>query len=81
MSDFDDLIDDLKQKRDELRVQMNLASKEVKEEWEELEGRTRKFLARAEIARTGEGVGDALGDLGEELKKGYQRIRDAIRDS
>ena len=81
MSDFDDLIDDLKQKRDELRVQMNLASKEVKEEWEELEGRTRKFLAKAEIARTGEGVGDALGDLGEELKKGYQRIRDAIRDS
>ena len=81
MSDFDDLIEDLKQKRDELRVQINLASREVKEEWEELEGRSRKFLAKAEIARTGEGVSEALGDLGEELKKGYQRIRDAIKDS
>ena len=37
MTDFDDLIEDLKQKRDELRVQMDLASKEVKEEWDELD--------------------------------------------
>ncbi|MEO1204132.1 MAG: hypothetical protein AAFX10_15620 [Pseudomonadota bacterium] len=81
MSDFDDLIEDLKQKRDELRVQINLASREVKDEWEELESRSRKFLAKAELERTGEGVGDALGELGEELKKGYQRIRDAIKDS
>lgn len=80
MSDFDDLIDDLKQKRDELRVQMNLASRELKEEWEELEGRSRDFLARAEIERTGEGISDALGELGEELKKGYQRIRKAMKD-
>ena len=81
MSDFDDLVDDLKQKRDELRVQMNLASREIKDDWEELEGKTRQFLARAEVAKTGEGVGEALGDVGEELKKGYQRIRKALRDS
>lgn len=81
MSDFDDLIEDLKQKRDELRVQINLASREVKDEWEELESRSRKFLAKAELERTGEGVGEALGELGEELKKGYQRLRDAIKDS
>ena len=37
MDDFDDLMDELKQKRDELRVQMNLASREFKEEWDELE--------------------------------------------
>lgn len=80
MSDFDELIEDLKQKRDEMRVQMNLASKELQDEWEELEGKTRDFLARAELSKTGEGVGDALGDLGQELKKGYQRIRDAIKD-
>ncbi|MDJ0907257.1 MAG: hypothetical protein QNJ00_06215 [Woeseiaceae bacterium] len=80
MSDFEDLVEDLKQKRDELRVQMNLASKEIQDEWEELEGKTRHFLAKAELAKTGEGVGDALGDLGQELKKGYQRIRDAIKD-
>lgn len=81
MSDFDDLIDDLKQKRDEIRVQMNLASRDLKDEWEELEERSRDFMERAEIARTGEGLGDALGELGEELKKGYQRIRSAMKES
>ena len=80
MSDFDDLIDDLRQKRDELRVQIHLASREIKDEWEELEEKSRQFLSNAEIARTGEGVGDALGELGEELKKGYQRIRKAIKE-
>ena len=81
MSDFDDLVDDLKQKRDELRVQVNLASREIKDDWDELEVKTRHFLARAEIAKTGEGVSEALGDVGRELKKGYQRIRQAIKDS
>ena len=80
MSDFDDLIDDLKRRRDELRVQMHLASKEIQEEWEDLEKKAQHFLAKAEIKKTGEGVGEALGDLGEELKRGYERIRDAIKD-
>ena len=81
MSDFDDLIDDLKQKRDELRVQINLASREIKDEWEDLEKRSKDFMERAEISRTGDEIGDALADLGEELKKGYQRIRNAMKDS
>ena len=34
---FDDLIDALKQQRDELRVKMNLGSKEAKQEFEALE--------------------------------------------
>lgn len=80
MADFDDLIEELKQKRDELRVQMNLASREAKDEWEELEEKMDKFLARADFGKTGEGVGDALGKLGEELKLGYKRLRNAIKE-
>ncbi len=80
MSEFDDLISDLKQKRDELRVRVHLASKEAQEEWQELEEKMEDFVARAELGKTGEGVGDALGKLGQELKLGYQRLRDAIRD-
>lgn len=80
MADFDDLIEELKQKRDELRVQMDLASKEVKEEWEELEEKTEKFLSRAQFRKTGEGVGDALGNLGHELKLGYQRLWRAVSE-
>ena len=87
MSDFDEVIADLKQKRDELRVQMHLASKEIKDEWEELEEKmeefsrkTKQFSEDAKLRETGAGIGDALGKLGGELKHGYERIRDAMKD-
>ena len=79
MSDFDDLIEDLKQKRDELRVQMHLASKEVQEEWQELEEKMSDLAARAELDKTGEGLGEAFSGVGQELMKGYERIRDTIK--
>ena len=81
MTDLDDLWDDLKQKRDELRVQINLGSKEVQDEWEELEGKMNHFTATAELGKTGEGIGDALGQLGNELKQGYDRLREAIKEA
>ena len=80
MSDFDDLIEELKQKRDELRVQMNLASMELKDEWEELEAKMEDFTSKARLGETGEGVGKALGELGSEIKLGYERIMQAIKD-
>ena len=80
MDDIDDLFDDLKQQRDELRLQLNLASKEVKEEWDELEGKMQKFSAEAKLAKTGSGISTAFGILGSELKLGYQRIRNAVKD-
>ena len=81
MTDLDDLWEDLKQKRDELRVQMHLASKEVQEEWEELEGKMNHFSATAKLGDTGEGVGKALGQVCAELKQGYDRIKEAIKES
>ena len=87
MTDFDEILEELKQKRDELRVQMHLASKEIKDEWDELEekmedfsGKARQFANDAELKKTGEGIGDALGQLGGELKRGYERVRDALND-
>lgn len=80
MSEFDDLVADLKQKRDELRLKIHLASKEAQEEWQELEEKMQQFSSRAELGKTGEGIGDALGKVGEELKLGYKRIRDAIKE-
>jgi SMC interacting uncharacterized protein involved in chromosome segregation len=86
MADFDEMLEELKQKRDELRVQMNLASKEVKEEWDELEdkmeefsSKAKRFAADAKLKETGSGLGDALGKLGHEIKLGYERIRDAVK--
>ena len=87
MSDFDDMIEELKQKRDELRLQIHLASKEVKDEWDDLEekmedfsGKAKQFANDAELKKTGEGIGDALSQLGSELKRGYDRIKEALSD-
>jgi len=80
MGEFDDLVADLKQKRDELRLKIHLASKEAQDEWEELEEKMQEFSSRAELGKTSEGLGDALGKLGEELKMGYKRVRDAIKE-
>lgn len=87
MEDFNELVEELKQKRDELRVQMNLASKELRDEWEELEEKREEFMGKvkgfsneAEIKETGEGIGEALGLLGSEIRKGYERLRKALKD-
>ena len=81
MTDLDDLIEQLQRKRDELKVQANLASMEVKDELKELDNKLEGFLAKAKLGETGEGIGSALGQLGHELKQGYDRIRDAIKDN
>jgi cytochrome c556 len=87
MADIDDILAELKQKRDELRVQMHLASKEIKEEWDELEekmqdfsGKAKQFADDAKLQETGAGLGDALKKLGHEIKLGYDRVRDALKD-
>jgi hypothetical protein len=87
MADIDEIVEELKQRRDELRVKINLASKEVKDEWEELEekmedfaGKAKQFADDAKLKESGEGIGDALGQVGHELKAGYDRIREALRD-
>lgn len=80
MSDFDKIMADLRRQRDELRLQINLGSKEAKEEWNELEEKMEKLSAKVKLRETGSGVGKALGQLGQELKLGYQRIREGMKD-
>lgn len=80
MSELDDVLEELKQKRDELRLQIHLASKEAKDEWDELEEKLEEFTANAKLDETGEGISKALGQLGGELKLGYERIWKAIKE-
>ena len=87
MTDVQELLDELKQKRDELRLQMHLASREAKDEWEELEekmedfsGKAKRFVDDAKLKETGEGLGDALGKVGHEIKLGYERLKKAMKD-
>ena len=78
MSEFNRLLEDLKRARDEIQLRMHLASMEVKEEWNDLEGKWDDFSARADMGSTAEGLGSAFTQLGSELKQGYARIRDAL---
>ena len=52
MSEFDDILAELKQKRDELRLQMHLASREIAEEWDELEEKMEKLTTDAKLSET-----------------------------
>lgn len=86
MAEIDDMILELRQKRDELRVKVHLASREAQEEWEGLEKKidhlacgARKFAEDAKLNETGKGIGDALVYFGQELRLGYERVRGAAK--
>lgn len=78
MSKIDDLMDELKQKRDELKLKAHLGSKEAQQEWSELEKKWDDLVTKSGLDQTAENVGDALKLLGGELKEGYTRLKKAL---
>ena len=78
-----ELIADLKQQRDELRVQMHLAGAEAKEFWEDVEKKWHHFEARsaqfrAEARDAGADIAEAVKLLGSEIRDGYDRLRKIV---
>ncbi|MCZ6867953.1 MAG: hypothetical protein O7G84_00445, partial [Gammaproteobacteria bacterium] len=72
--------------RDELRVQIHLATMEAKDEWEELEKKWQQLeprLAQAKdgIVETSRTVGAGLEVVAEELGAAYRRIRERLTGS
>jgi hypothetical protein len=47
---------------------------------DDLEGKMKHFNAEAKLTQSGAGISTARGLLGDELKLGYQRIRDALKE-
>ena len=78
MNEVENLLADLKQKRDELAVQIKLGTMEAKQEWEELETKFNEFSERAKVEESAEGIKQALTSLGDEIKKGYERVSRAL---
>ncbi len=85
---IDELVENVKRQRDELRVQMHLGKADAKEEWVRIEKKVDRFLADAEtqstplrgaVADSAKDVGSALELVGEEIQKGYERIRDLLK--
>jgi uncharacterized coiled-coil DUF342 family protein len=80
---FAEEIDALRTLRDELRLKLNLASKEARDAfesgekaWHKLEGRLR--LIERESKKEIEGVGEALRELAKEIRDAYKRVRELV---
>jgi predicted P-loop ATPase len=80
MSEHDRILEQLKRKRDEFKLQMHLAGKDVSDDWQGLERKLKHFAEKAELQRSGDEVGNAVRSLGRELKDGYERVRRALKD-
>ncbi|MGV7227992.1 MAG: hypothetical protein ACQ9IQ_04955 [Nitrospirales bacterium] len=83
MHDLKNLIDDLKQQRDEINVKLHLAKAEVRDEWDKLEPKWEevkgKMTTVSEAAgQAAESVTAAAGLLADEIKEGYDRIKKAL---
>jgi hypothetical protein len=78
------VLDKLRQERDEIRLKLHLGKAELKDEWEALEKKWEHLETRmaeaAEGAReTSREVGATFGVLSEEIGQAYRRIRARLR--
>ena len=79
-----ELISDLKQQRDHLRVKIHLGSQELKEEFSKLDDKLAQLNHRfdplkAAASETAEDIWDSLKLVGGEIKEGFQRIRKSLQ--
>ena len=78
MTDLSDLLADLKQKRDELRLQLHLGTKEAEQEWEELMVQWDRFLTVSQFEKSSDEIGEAARELGLKMKGAYDRMKKAL---
>jgi SMC interacting uncharacterized protein involved in chromosome segregation len=76
---IDEMIDDLKQERDELELKLKLAKLEASEEWIKLEAKIAKLESKAKeigdaTAEASHDIGAAARLLGEEIRDGLKKI-------
>jgi hypothetical protein len=79
MSKDTDLISELQQKRDEIKLRIHLGTKELKDDWNGVEAKWEAFAARAQLEKAGKDVGEALEILGAEVRDSFQRIWAALK--
>jgi hypothetical protein len=85
---IDEMVHTLKQQRDELELKMHLGKAEARTEWEKLDKKFSQLIAetkaqskplRDAASETASDVGSALELLGDEIKKGYERLRGSLK--
>ena len=80
---IDELVDELREERDKLRVRIHLAKMEVSEEWEDIEEKLDNLESKAKAvgkatADSAEDIGAAARLLGKEIKDGFKHIANQL---
>jgi len=68
MADLKNLMSELQQKRDEIKLQLHLGTMEAEEEWDTLVSNWDRFLSKAQFDQSAEEVGEAARELGLKMK-------------
>ena len=82
---LDEVINKLKQERDELKLKIHLASMDANDEYERISGKVDELNDQFEpvkdaVEETADNVFSALGLVADELKAGFQRVRKSISE-
>ena len=82
---LEELISDLKQQRDHLRVKMHLGGQELKEEFQKLDDKLNQLSHQYDpikeaVGETANDIWESLKLVGSEIKDGFSRIRDSLGD-
>ncbi len=79
MNDFNQFTQDLKRMHDEIKLKIHLGSKDLKDEWSDLEKRWHSFEKKADFERSSKDVSAALRGLGLEIERAFSRVRTALK--
>ena len=82
---LDEVISKLKQERDELKLQMHLASMDAKDEYERVSGKVDELTDQYDpvkdaVEESADNVFSALGLVADELKAGFERVRKSLSE-
>lgn len=77
MTDYEDWIAAMRQKRDEMKLKLHLASKDAEDEWDGMVNEWDKFLTTAQFDKSADEVGEAARELGVRMKAAFERMKKA----
>ena len=83
LEDLKKIVDDLARQRDELNLKIHLAKADMRDEWDQLESKWddvqgKMVAVSKEAEKTAGAVTTGIGLIADEIKKGYERIRNKM---
>lgn len=80
-ADLESIKQHLQEERDELKLQLHLATEEAKDEWEDIEEQWYKFSGKvSEVAKeSSHQLGEATQEIADDLKARYQKFRASFK--